>query len=85
MGVPILGKKAAPTDSDSKISFTFPDNHSIDGSKVEILNVTPEQIAVAQLYLTRFALMLMANREAAMMSQQEQEAAVRARLAAERN
>lgn len=86
MGVPILGKKAAASkESTSKIVATFPDDHSIDGSSLEILNVTPEQIAVVQLYLSRFALVLMANREAAVVAQQQQEAAVRASLAQERN
>lgn len=82
--IPILGSKAAPTESASRISFAFPDDHTIDGAKVEILNVTPEQMAVAQLYLQRFALASMAARDSAIMQAQAEAESVRQNLAREK-
>lgn len=83
--IPILGSKAAPEAGASRIAFVFPDDHTIDGAKVEILNVTPEQMAVAQLYLQRFALVSMAARDASVQQAQAEAESVRQSLAAERN
>lgn len=60
----------APTQAAAhRIVVTFPTDHELNGMKVEIVDVTPEQVAVAAFHLTRSAnqladaMMLQAARE----------------------
>lgn len=49
----------------SRIVITFADDHTLDGMRVEVREVTPEQIAVANFYLQRIATGLATAREMA--------------------
>jgi hypothetical protein len=81
-----LGKrKASDNLGENRIVFVFPNDHDVNGSKVEVLNVTPEQIAVAVFHLNRVALMLMGQRDSVAMQAEQEAIAVRAQLAQERN
>lgn len=46
---------AIDEDAKHRVLVTFPDDHSINGMKVEIIGVTPEQMAVAVFHLSRAA------------------------------
>lgn len=49
-----LSEADAPQATDKhRIVITFPDDHSINGMKVEIMGVTPEQCAVASFHISR--------------------------------
>jgi hypothetical protein len=51
-----IGAEDAPkTDAPNRIVLTFTDDHSIENMKVEVVNVTPEQVAIAIFHLTRIA------------------------------
>lgn len=82
-----LGKKPPALDaaaSEHRILFLFPDDHSIDGIKADILGITPEQISVAILHLQRYALMTLGMRDAAAKAAEMEALAVQQQLAAER-
>jgi len=65
----ITEREAAKPDAPHRIVVTFTDNHSISGAKFDIVDVTPEQIAIAVFHLMRSAnqisdaMMLQAARE----------------------
>lgn len=88
--IPIVGQDAripkpvakAGTD-EHRITIEFADDHSFDGAKFRIVGVSPEQMATAVLYLQRFALMGVANREAQIVAEAQQAQAVRESLARE--
>lgn len=46
---------APKVDAPNRIVFNFPNDHDIGGMSVEIIGVTPEQVAVAVFYLNRSA------------------------------
>lgn len=51
-----LGAKDAPSASDAhRLLVTFPDDHDINGMKVDVTDVTPEQVSVAIFHLQRVA------------------------------
>ena len=52
---PLSAADAPKLDAANRIVFTFANDHDIGGLKVEIIGVTPEQIAVAVFYLNRSA------------------------------
>lgn len=52
MPVPLIGRNGA---TDHKIAITFADDHSFNGVKLEVIGVTPEQIAAAIFHLQRVA------------------------------
>lgn len=72
------------TTGENRISIVFPNDHDWNGTKVEILNVTPEQIAIAMLHLQRGAMMLLAQRDQAIMAAQAEQQAARDALAREK-
>ena len=85
--IPIIGA-AKPVeqvdDNPHRIAVIFPDDHSIEGMRVEAIGITAEQIYIAVMHLHRIAMMALAQRDA-MAQRAEQEAiAVRAQLQRER-
>jgi hypothetical protein len=60
-----FAREDAPLDltAGSRIVVTFADDHNLDGAKVEVRDVSPEQIAVVLFYLTRVANALTTARE----------------------
>lgn len=44
-----------PTGAPNRIVVTFADDHTVNGAKIEIAGVSPEQIAVAVFHLERVA------------------------------
>lgn len=53
--IEIAEKDAPKLDDPHRVVITFPDDHTISGMKVEVIGVTPEQIAVAVFHLSRTA------------------------------
>lgn len=87
--IPDLSKLRKPraaeaATGENRIVFVFPDDHEVNGMKIEVLNVTPEQIAVAIMQLNRIALMLLAQRDSVAMQAEAEAQAVRANLAREK-
>lgn len=52
---PITEAEAPKGNEPHRILVTFPSDHEISGMKVEIIGVTPEQIAVANFHIGRAA------------------------------
>lgn len=52
---PIGAEEAPKLDAPHRIVISFPTDHEINGMKVEIIGVTPEQCAVASYHLMRSA------------------------------
>ncbi len=92
--IPDLSKLRAAGESDkqmrnagigaNRIVFEFPDDHGVSGSKVDVRDVTPEQIFVAIGHLQRIALMLMAQQQAVALQAEQEAIAVQSKLAAEK-
>jgi hypothetical protein len=73
------GKEMTPDPTVNGIAIEFPDDHDINGMKVKIVGVTPEQIMVAVWHLTRSADVL-ADYRTQQMIQAQQPAIVPATL-----
>lgn len=55
-GIVELPEADAPKpDHPNRVVINFPDDHDIGGMKIEVIDVTPEQIMVAVYHLTRSA------------------------------
>lgn len=53
--VEISASDAPKTSDPHRIVISFPDDHEINGMKVDVSDVTPEQVAVAVFHLQRVA------------------------------
>lgn len=85
MAIVDLTREDAPKVGDPhRVLFTFTDDHGIDGMKVEIIGVTPEQIAVAIFYLQRTASQLADFRQMSAAQEAAQIAEMRNKLQGKR-
>lgn len=78
--VPIGATEAPKSDAANRIVFSFTDDHTIDGMKVEVVNVTPEQCAVAAFHLLRIGNQVADARQFQAAQAQREVAAVAAQL-----
>lgn len=81
---PLNAADAPKADAVNRIVFNFPNDHDIGGLKVEIVGVTPEQIAVAVFYLERSANQLADMRQMQASLNARELAAAQAAVAKER-
>lgn len=81
---PLSETDAPTTDAANRIVFNFPNDHDIGGLKVDIIGVTPEQIAVAIFYLNRSANQIADMRQMQSQLNARELAAAQAAIAKER-
>lgn len=92
MSVPDLSqlgkKKSGQVDNADeyphRIVIIFPDDHTIDGLKVDARNITAEQIFVAIGHLNRVAMMTLAQRDRVALAAEAEATAVQQALAREK-
>lgn len=79
-----LGKRKEKEGvSPHHIVFEFVDDHEVSGAKVDVRDVTPEQVFVAVGHLNRIAMMLLGQRDAVAKQAELEAMAVQQQLARE--